>query len=109
MCTKVKNAFGYDDSLDAFGIHGIGGAWGALLAGVFASSAIGGDAGLLEGNPAIMVPQVMGVLAAAAISVVVTLILLKILDAVMGLRVTEDDEIRGLDISQHGEEGYIFQ
>ena len=112
MCTKVKNLFGYDDSLDAFGIHGAGGTLGALLSGVFASQAVMGKdsaAGLLEGNAGQMVPQVVSVLAAAAIAVVVTFILLKVLDAVMGLRVSTDDEIRGLDLSQHGEEGYIFQ
>ena len=112
LCTKVKNAFGYDDSLDAFGIHGMGGTLGALLSGVFASRAVTGQpdaAGLLEGNPGQMVTQVVSVVAAIAISVVVTFILLKILDATMKLRVSDNDEIRGLDITEHGEEGYIFQ
>ncbi len=112
MCTKVKNMFGYDDSLDAFGVHGMGGTWGALLSGVFATRAVtgGSDAvGLLEGNPGQMQPQVVSIAAAAAISVVGTLILLQVLKLVMGLRVSEEGEIRGLDISEHGEEGYIFQ
>lgn len=112
-CTSLKNSFGYDDSLDAFGVHGVGGTVGALLTGVFATRAIvdpesGNPVGLIEGNPAQMVAQAVGVVAAAAIAIVGTLIILKILDATMGLRVTQDDEIKGLDLSQHGEEGYIF-
>ena len=108
-CTTIKTRFGYDDSLDAFGVHGVGGTAGALLTGVFATKAVtGGRAGLLAGNGAQLVNQVVGIVAAALIAVIGTLILLKILDAVMGLRVTEEEEIRGLDLSQHGEEGYIF-
>lgn len=111
-CTKVKNTFGYDDSLDAFGVHGVGGTVGALLTGVFATRAIadtdGKPAGLLEGNAYQLVPQVVSVVAAAALAVVGTFIILKVLDATMGLRVSQDDEIRGLDLSQHNEEGYIF-
>ncbi len=115
-CTSLKNKFGYDDSLDAFGVHGVGGTVGALLTGVFATRAIvpesmnpdGLVVGLLEGNPSQMVAQLVGVVAAASIAVVGTFVILKVLDATMGLRVTQDEEIRGLDISQHGEEGYIF-
>jgi len=108
-CSKLKNRFGYDDSLDAFGVHGIGGTVGALLTGVFASKAItGGTAGLLEGGARQFVNQGVGVLASAGMAVVGTIVLLKILDATMGLRVNEDEEIQGLDLSQHGEEGYIF-
>ena len=114
-CTKLKNTFKYDDSLDAFGVHGVGGTLGALLTGVFASKAVtynftSGESvsGLLEGNAELMWPQTAGILASVAIAVVGTLILLKLLDAIMGLRVTQDEEIRGLDLSQHGEEGYIF-
>lgn len=112
MCTKLKNALGYDDSLDAFGVHGMGGTLGALLSGVFATRAVTGSdgpAGLLEGNAAQMVPQIVSILAAVAISVVGTVVLLLVLKALMGLRVSEEGEIRGLDISEHGEEGYIFQ
>jgi ammonium transporter, Amt family len=111
-CTSLKNKIGYDDSLDAFGVHGVGGTVGALLAGVFATRAVTGSdgpAGMIEGNFKQMVPQIVGILAAAAIAAVGTLILLKVLDAVMGLRVSQDDEVQGLDLSQHGEEGYIFQ
>lgn len=111
-CTSLKNKLGYDDSLDAFGVHGVGGTIGAILAGVFARRAVTGSdgaAGLIEGNAQQMVPQIVGILAAAGIAVIGTLVLLKILDAVMGLRVSQDDEVQGLDLSQHGEEGYIFQ
>ncbi|MFG0336218.1 MAG: ammonium transporter [Maioricimonas sp. JB049] len=110
-CTTIKNRFGYDDSLDAFGVHGIGGTVGALLTGVFATRAVTGDAeiyGLIEGNVQQFINQAIGVAAAASLSIVGTLIILKVLDATIGLRVTQDEEIRGLDLSQHGEEGYIF-
>lgn len=109
-CTSLKSAFKYDDSLDAFGVHGVGGTVGAMLTGVFATQNIYGDRpmGLLEGNSAQLVTQGVSVLATAAVAVVGTTILLKILDATMGLRVSQDEEIRGLDLSQHGEEGYIF-
>ncbi len=107
-CTKLKNTFKYDDSLDAFGVHGVGGTLGALLTGVFASKHIAGHSGLLEGNGNQMVNQVISIAATAALAVIVTVILLKVLDATMGLRVSQDEELRGLDVTQHGEEGYIF-
>jgi ammonium transporter, Amt family len=108
-CTTVKNMFRYDDSLDAFGVHGVGGTLGALLVGVFATESITGDrAGLIEQNPAQMVNQVVSIAAAAGLAVIGTVVLLKFLDATMGLRVSQDDEIQGLDLTQHGEEGYIF-
>jgi Amt family ammonium transporter len=105
---SLKHSFGYDDSLDAFGVHGVGGTVGALATGVFASKAInaaGGD-GLLYGNASQLVTQLIGVVATAAYSFVFTLIILKVVDATVGLRLTEDDEITGLDLSQHGEVGY---
>ena len=102
----IKGKFTYDDSLDAFGIHGIGGLLGALLTGVFAAEAIGGTAGLFEGNLAVMGPQIIGVLATMIYASVVTFILVKILDATMGLRVEEDDEREGLDTTTHGEHAY---
>ena len=111
-CTKLKNSFGYDDSLDAFGIHGMGGTLGAILTGVFATSVVTGDpnsTGIFDGNSGQMMIQIVSVVAAVGFSAVGTLILVKLLDAVMGLRVSEDQEVQGLDISQHGEEGYIFQ
>ncbi|MBS0203829.1 MAG: ammonium transporter [Planctomycetes bacterium] len=111
FCTTIKNRFGYDDSLDAFGVHGVGGTLGALLTGVFASKAITGDlkkCGLLEGNANQLVNQFVGAFAAIALAVIGTIILLKIVDALLGLRVNQAGELQGLDINQHGEEGYIF-
>ena len=101
--TSLKNMFGYDDSLDAFGIHGIGGIVGALLTGVFANKAIGGTAGLLEGNAGQVLIQLEGIIATIVYTAVVTFILLKIIGAVMGLRVSKDAEIEGLDYNEHGE------
>jgi Amt family ammonium transporter len=104
----IKHPLGYDDSLDAFGIHGIGGLLGALLTGVFATTIFNADAtpGVLEGNLSIMGPQLLGVLATIVYAGVMTYIIAKVLDWLMGLRVTEDQEREGLDISQHGEQGY---
>jgi Amt family ammonium transporter len=110
-CTTIKSKFKYDDSLDAFGVHGVGGTLGAILTGVFATRAINGNPkgqGLLEGNTTQFLNQIVAVAATAALAVIGTVILLKIIDATIGLRVTQDDEITGLDVSQHGEEGYIF-
>ncbi len=108
-CTSVKNKFGYDDTLDAFGIHGIGGILGAVLTGVFATEKLGATGGLIEtGLISQTMNQVISVVATAALAIVVTFILLKILDATMGLRVAQEEELRGLDVTQHGEEGYIF-
>src|SRR5450432_3757945 len=95
--------FGYDDALDAFGVHGVGGATGALLTGVFAVSEYGGNAGLLEGNPMQVVNQAIGIGVVIAYDCVVTLIILKILDVVIGLRVSKDVEREGLDLELHGE------
>jgi len=101
--TSVKHAFGYDDSLDVFGIHGVGGIVGAILTGVFASEAIGGRTGLLEGNPGQVMAQIYGVLATIVWSGVVSLIILKVIDATIGLRVREDIERDSLDLQLHGE------
>ena len=111
-CGKIKNAFGYDDALDAFGVHGVGGTLGAILTGVFATRAtwdIGGGAklGLIEGG-SVITGQLVAVAVTWVFSIVVTFIILKIVDATIGLRVNEQEEIKGLDITQHGEEGYIF-
>jgi ammonium transporter, Amt family len=119
MVVKVKACFGYDDSLDAFGVHGAGGTLGALLTGIFASSVINPmlkdaqgnvlPSGLIEGNSHQLVNQLVGVLIAWAIAIVGTLVILKLVDATIGLRVTEEHEIQGLDLSQHGEEGYYWE
>ncbi len=100
----MKELIGYDDSLDAFGVHGIGGALGALLTGVFAVKGIGGTAGVLEGNTAQFLIQLKGVAVTVGYDAVVTYVLLKIIDMVIGLRVTEEQEREGLDISLHGEQ-----
>jgi ammonium transporter, Amt family len=101
--TGLKHALKYDDSLDAFGVHGIGGVIGAILTGVFAVEKIGGTAGLLEGNGAQVLTQVYGVLITLVYTAVVSFILLKAIDMVMGLRVTAEEEREGLDIALHGE------
>ena len=119
MVVKVKAWFGYDDSLDAFGVHGAGGTLGALLTGVFARSVVNPifkdaqdnpqPSGLLDGNVHQLLNQLVGVVIAWAIAVVGTLVILKIVDVTVGLRVTQDQEIEGLDLSQHGEEGYYWE
>jgi Amt family ammonium transporter len=101
--TGLKHMFGYDDALDCFGVHGIGGAAGAILTGVFAIEQYGGTAGLIEGNAAQVLNQVEGVAIVVAYDAVVSLIILKIIDLVIGLRVSADIEREGLDIALHGE------
>jgi len=101
--TALKRKLGYDDSLDAFGIHGIGGIVGAILTGVFAMESIGGVKGALEGNGAQIMTQLLGVGVTVAYTAVATFIILKIIDVVIGLRVTEEQEREGLDIALHGE------
>jgi Amt family ammonium transporter len=112
-CTTLKSKFGYDDSLDAFGVHGVGGTLGAVLTGVFATRACwdingGQPIGLIEGETRVLVGQIVAVLITIVFATVVTFVLIKILDATMGLRVSQEEETQGLDLSQHGEEGYIF-
>ena len=119
MVARVKARFGYDDTLDAFGIHGAGGTLGALLTGVFASSTVNPifkdaygatlSVGLLEGNFHQLLNQFIGVMIAWTLAVVGTLVVLKVVDALIGLRVPEEHEIQGLDLSQHGEEGYYYE
>jgi Amt family ammonium transporter len=97
---------GLDESLDAWAVHGVGGLWGAVATGIFAVEAVGGRSGLLQGNVDQFVAQVIGAGAAVVYAFVVTYALAKIVDSTMGLRVTEDEEYVGLDISQHGEKAY---
>jgi len=105
----MKNKLGYDDSLDVVGIHGAGGLLGALLTGVFAQAGITNDVnGLINGNAAQMMPQVISVLAAGGYSLVVSAILALLVNATIGMRVSAEDEDAGLDLSQHGERGYIM-
>jgi Amt family ammonium transporter len=115
MVTKVKSIFGYDDALDAFGVHGAGGTIGALLTGVFAQQVVnpifgaGKPVGGLDGHWSQVGNQVVGVLIAWGFALVGTIVLLKITDMITGLRVTQDQEIEGLDITQHGEEAYNLE
>jgi Amt family ammonium transporter len=110
--TRLKAAMGYDDSLDAFGVHGIGGTLGAILTGVFATRAAwdiaGGEPlGLIEGG-SIMKGQIVAVVVTWIFSIVATLVILKVIDIAIGLRISPEGETRGLDLTDHGEEGYIF-
>jgi Amt family ammonium transporter len=106
----LKSRLGYDDSLDVVGIHGLGGTWGALATGLFASTLINPDGanGLFFGNPNQLWIQFISVAATWIFAFVMTVIILKVIDWIVGLRVTEEDEERGLDISQHNETGYSF-
>jgi Amt family ammonium transporter len=119
MVTAVKGVFGYDDSLDAFGVHGAGGTLGAILTGVFATNAVNdalkdpaGKAaalGLVDGKGGQILNQAAGAAIAWVLAIVGTLIILKVCDLTIGLRVDRDQEIQGLDLSMHGEEGYILE
>lgn len=115
MVTKVKSIFGYDDALDAFGVHGVGGTIGALLTGVFAQQVInpiygaGKPVGGLDGHWGQIGNQLVGVLIAWGFALVGSIVLLKITDMITGIRVSETDEIEGLDITQHGEEAYNLE
>jgi len=102
--TKLKNKFGYDDSLDVFGIHGVGGAVGAILTGIFAKEAIGGAAGLLEGNTGQLWLQFIGVAFTVVYTGVLTYVILKIVNLITPLRATSEEETQGLDLNQHGEQ-----
>ncbi len=119
MVAIVKSKFGYDDSLDAFGVHGAGGTLGALLTGIFATSVVNPifkdsqgnvlPSGLIEGNAHQVVNQLVGVLISWALAIVGTLAILTLVDVTIGLRVPEEEELQGLDLSQHGEEGYYWE
>ena len=102
--TKLKNKFGYDDSLDVFGIHGVGGTVGAILTGIFAKEAIGGAAGLLEGNTGQLWLQFIGVAFTIVYTGVLTFVILKIVNLITPLRATPEEETQGLDLNQHGEQ-----
>jgi Amt family ammonium transporter len=104
--TSLKRWAGYDDSLDAFGVHGVGGIVGALLTGVFAVEAIGGTPGLLEGAPFQVVTQAYGIAVTIVYCAVVTFVILKVIQVTVGLRVDEPTETVGLDIKLHGERAY---
>jgi Amt family ammonium transporter len=119
MVVKVKRMFGYDDALDAFGVHGMGGTLGAVLTGVFATSAVNSGLkdssghvlplGMVDGKAAQVINQMIGCGVAWVMAVAGTLVILKVCDVLVGLRVSPEQEMEGLDLSQHGEEGYIFE
>src|SRR5262249_1201268 len=102
-CTGLKHMLGYDDALDAFGVHAVGGIVGALLTGVFAIEQYGGTAGLIDGNPMQVVNQIEGIVIVFVYDAIVSLILLKIVDIFIGLRVSDEVEREGLDLALHGE------
>jgi Amt family ammonium transporter len=110
LACNFKSKLGYDDSLDVVGVHGVGGTWGAIATGIFATKLVndaGGD-GLLYGNPKQLWIQIMAVLVTWILGFVATTIILKVLDATMGLRVSDEDEMAGLDLSQHSETAYAL-
>jgi len=115
MVTKARAMFGYDDALDAFGVHGAGGTIGALLTGVFAQQVInpifgaGKPVGGLDGHWGQVANQLVGILIAWTFAIVGTIVLLKITDTITGVRVSEEQEIEGLDVTQHGEEAYYLE
>jgi Amt family ammonium transporter len=104
----VKERFGVDDALDVVGVHGVGGTWGALATGIFATVAVNtaGGNGLLYGNPQQLLTQAIAVIASWVYACVMTFIIMKAIDALIGLRVPEDEEVLGLDTTQHGEIAY---
>ena len=119
MVTAVKSKFGYDDTLDAFGVHGAGGTIGAILTGIFATSAVNDSLkdpagkvlplGMVDGVPGQVFNQMIGVAISWGLAIVGTLVILKICDLILGVRVSPDQELEGLDVSMHGEEGYNLE
>ena len=107
----LKPLFGYDDSLDVVGVHGVGGIFGAIMTGVFATKAINpaGNDGLLYGNPSLVVTQLIAVAATVVFAAAGSAVILLLLKAVMGLRVSRQEERQGLDLSQHSESAYVFE
>ncbi|MGE0267013.1 MAG: ammonium transporter [Candidatus Omnitrophota bacterium] len=106
----VKTKFGYDDALDAFGVHGVGGIWGALMTGLFATTSVNsaGADGLFYGNPALLMKQLIAVVITIIYSFIVTFVIMKVVDSIFGLRVSQEDEAIGLDLSQHHERAYTI-
>jgi Amt family ammonium transporter len=108
LAVRLRARVGLDDSLDVIGVHGVGGTWGAFATGLFAVAAVGGVDGLFHGNGEQVLDQLAGIGAVWGYSFVVTFAILKVLDLTLGLRVSEEEEQMGLDVSQHGERGYVF-
>ncbi len=110
LAVRMRSKIGLDDSLDVVGVHGVGGAWGAIATGIFATATItGGAEGLIQGETAQFFDQLIGVAATMSYSLVATYVILKVLDMTLGLRVSEDDENIGIDASQHGERAYLLE
>jgi Amt family ammonium transporter len=108
LAVRARALIGLDDSLDVVGVHGIGGIWGGIATGIFATAVVGGYDGLIEGEAPQMVDQIVGIVSVAAYSFIVTSIILLVLKYTIGIRVDEDQEELGLDVTQHGERGYVM-
>ena len=106
LAVQFRQRWKFDDALDVWAVHGISGTWGGIAVGIFATAALGGTEGLWHGNPGQLANQLVAIVATWVYAFVVTFAILKVLDVVMGIRVTEDEESIGLDISQHGELAY---
>ncbi|MBF0555194.1 MAG: ammonium transporter [Nitrospirae bacterium] len=108
---SLRPKFGYDDSLDVIGVHGVGGTWGAVATGLFATIAVNsaGKDGLFYGNPGLLLTQIIAIVSTYVFVFIASIILLKIVDMIVGLRVSEEDEANGLDLAVHGENGYDFE
>ncbi len=106
---RLRFRVGLDDSLDVVAVHGVGGIWGGIATGLFASARVGGADGLFRGETGLMADQIAAIAVVAVYSFIVTIVILKALDVSLGLRVSEDDEQRGLDVTQHGERGYVLE
>jgi Amt family ammonium transporter len=109
LAVRVRARLRLDDSLDVVGVHGVGGAWGTIAAGIFAVAAVGGADGAIQGNVGQLGTQLLAVGATMGYSLVATLVLLKVLDLTLGLRVSREEEVLGLDIAQHGERAYAYE
>jgi Amt family ammonium transporter len=108
LAVRLRSRTGLDDSLDVVGVHGVGGLWGGIATGLFATAAVGGVDGVFYGNADQMVDQLVAIGAVAGYSFIVTGVILKVLDVTVGIRVKDEDEELGLDVTQHGERGYVF-
>ncbi|MDO8616765.1 MAG: ammonium transporter [Dehalococcoidia bacterium] len=108
LAIRLRARTSVDDSLDVVAVHGVGGTWGALATGIFAAASVGGFDGLIHGEGSQVLDQLVAIGAVGAYSFIVTAIILKVLDLTMGLRVSEEEEELGLDVTQHGERGYVF-
>ncbi len=109
FAVQARIKLGLDDSLDVVGVHGVGGTWGALATGIFATAAVNGFEGAVDGNPGQIGTQLIAIASVGAYSFIVTAVILKVLDVVMGLRVTPEEEAIGIDVAQHGERAYNFE